>query len=83
MNPKSRMLVGDNIVFVFRVQRLVLWCDGDFFCGQLDACEVFEEVGVVGGVEVDVGEGGVAGLGGVGLAEVVTRMGGGSYHDYC
>ena len=59
------MLVGHYVILVVRVDRLVARWDVDFFFGELDAREVFEEVGVVGGVEVDVGEGGIAGLLGV------------------
>lgn len=56
------MLVWHNIVFVVGIERLMLWRDIDLLCGHLDACKVLEQVGVVGGMEVEVGEGGVARL---------------------
>lgn len=62
LDPEGRVLVRHDVVFVVRVDGLVLRRDRDFLGGEFDAVEVFEEVGVVGGVEVDVGEGGVAGL---------------------
>lgn len=56
------MLVGHDVVFVVGVDRLVLGRDIDFFGWKLQTGEVFEEVGVVRLVEVEEGEGGVAGL---------------------
>jgi hypothetical protein len=55
-------LVGYNVIFVFRVDRLVLrWqVDGVWVEGQ--AGEFFEEVGVGAVVEVEVCAGGVARL---------------------
>lgn len=62
LNAKSCVLVRDYIVLVVGVDGLVLTRDGDFFGGQFDAGEVVEHVGVVGCVEVQMGEVGVAGL---------------------
>jgi len=41
------VLVGHNIVFVFRIQRLVLWRDMDVFLWQMGASKVLEEICVV------------------------------------
>lgn len=53
------MFVRHDVVFVFGIQWFVGGIDGDlkglFFEGV--AREVFEVIGVVGGVEVDVGVG--------------------------
>lgn len=46
------MLVRHEIFFVVRIERLMLRCYKDFFGGELDAREVFEEVGVVRRVHV-------------------------------
>lgn len=46
------MLVRHEIFLVVRIERLMLWRDKDFFGGELDAREVFEEVGVVRRVHV-------------------------------
>lgn len=52
LNPKRSMLVRHEIFFVVRIERLMLRCYEDFFGGELDAREVFEEVGVVRRVPV-------------------------------
>jgi len=57
------MLVRHDIVFVVWVDGLVLGRHHDVFDWELKAAEVFEEVGVVGLVQVEGCEGGVAGLG--------------------
>lgn len=58
--PKGRVLVRHDVVFVFRVRRLVLGGHVDGFVGEVrGAVEFFEEVGVTGLGEVDVGVGGV------------------------
>ena len=62
LNPKCRMLVGHNIILVIRVYRLVLWRNVDFLCRELEAREVFEQVGMVRLVEMEKGERGVARL---------------------
>jgi hypothetical protein len=36
------MLIGNDVIFVIRVYRLVLWWDIDFLGGKLEAREVFE-----------------------------------------
>ena len=57
------MLVRHYIIFIFRIRRLVLRRDVDEFFGEVGGpVEFFEEVGVAGGGEVDVGVGGVFGL---------------------
>lgn len=54
------MLLGDDVVLVVGVEGLMAGRDVDIFGGEAGgAGEVFEEVGVVGGVEVDVGVGGI------------------------
>jgi len=53
------MLVGNYIIFIFWIDRLVVRRHIDFVVGELVFAEVFEEVGVAGAVEVDVGVGGV------------------------
>jgi len=60
LNSKCRMLIGHNIILVIGVYRLVLWWNVDFFGWQLEAREVFEQVGMVRLVEMEEGEGGVA-----------------------
>ena len=44
------MLVGDYVVFIFRIDGLVLWRDIDFFERQFYPCEVFKQVRMVRGV---------------------------------
>lgn len=56
------MLVWHYIVLVFGVDGLIVGWDVDFVVWELVFAEVFEEVGVAGTVEVDVGVGGVFGL---------------------
>lgn len=46
------MLVGDNIVFIFWVQRLVLSRHKDLVIWQLVLAEILEEVGIPRAVEV-------------------------------
>lgn len=62
LDAEGGVLVGDDVVLVFWVDRLVLRRHVDFFRQQRRPCEVFEEVGVARVREVDVGAGGVAGL---------------------
>jgi hypothetical protein len=50
------MLVGNDVVFVVGVYRLVLWWDIYLFGGKLETREVFEQVGVMRLVEMEVGE---------------------------
>lgn len=57
------MLVWHNIVFVFWVQRLVLRRDVDLVVWEFIAAEIFEEIGVSRGEEVNVGVVAVLGLG--------------------
>ncbi len=56
------MLIGDYIVLVLGIEGLVVGRDVDLVVGELVAAEVFEEVGVEGAGEVDVGVGGIFGL---------------------
>lgn len=57
------MLIRHHIIFIFRIRRLVLRRDVDEFFREVGgAVEFFEEVGVPGGGEVDVGVGGIFGL---------------------
>lgn len=56
------MLVGDNIVFIFRVQRLVLGGHKDLVIWKLVLAEVLEEVGIPGTVEMYIRVVGVLGL---------------------
>lgn len=49
------MLVRHYIVLIVRIERLMLGRDVDFFGGELDGGEGFQKVGVVGGVEMEVG----------------------------
>lgn len=67
------MLFRHDVVFVVGIQGLVLWRDVDFFGGEMGAGEVFEEVGVVAAVQVDVGVVGVFCLLGEVLLEDVGR----------
>jgi hypothetical protein len=62
LDSKRGMLVGHDIILVFRVQRLVLRRNEDFLWLKVRAGELFEEVGDARGVEVEVGGVGVAGL---------------------
>lgn len=62
LDPKRRVLVGDNVVLVFRVHGLVLRGQENFVGEERRARKVFEEVGMPGGVEMQVRAGGVAGL---------------------
>lgn len=55
------MLVRHYVVFVFGIERLVLRRHVDLVVGQFVLAEVFEEIGVAGAREVDVGVGGVFG----------------------
>ena len=65
------MLVRHHVVFVLGVRRLVLRRHVDCFVRQVrGAAEFFEEVGVAGGGEVDVGVGGIFGLWGGGVSWV-------------
>ena len=70
------MLIRHYIIFVFRVRRLVLRRDVDEFFGEVGgAVEFFEEVGVAGGGEVNVGVGRIFGLfGGDGVSGCAGRM---------
>lgn len=52
LNAKGSVLIWDYIVLIVGIEWLMLRRDIDLLCGQFDACEVFEQVGVVGGVEV-------------------------------
>lgn len=66
LNPERRVLVRHYVVLFVRVERLILRRDDDVFGGEFGGRrggKGFEEVGVMGGVQVDVIEGGVAGLG--------------------
>jgi hypothetical protein len=54
-------LVGHDVVFVFGVDGHVVGCEEDGVRGEGEAGEFFEEVGVGGVVEVEVGARGVAG----------------------
>ncbi len=70
------MLVRHYIIFIFRIRRLVLRRDVDEFLGEVGRpVEFFEEVGMAGGREVDVGVGGIFRLfwGGDVLAGVQQR----------
>jgi hypothetical protein len=42
LNAERSMLIRNDIIFVIRVYRLVLWWDIDFLGGKLEAREVFE-----------------------------------------
>jgi hypothetical protein len=59
------MLIGHYIVLIFRIDGLVVRRNVDLIIGELVFAKVFEEVGVPGSVEVNVGIGGVFGLEGV------------------
>jgi hypothetical protein len=50
------MLIGYNVVLIVRIYRLVLWWDIGLFGGQLETREVFEQVGVMRLVEMEIGE---------------------------
>jgi hypothetical protein len=56
------VLVGDNIVFIFRVQRLVLGGHEDLIIRKLVLAEIFEEIGIPRTVEVYIRVVGVFGL---------------------
>lgn len=51
------MLVGDHVVLVLRVNRLMLGWDVNLVRGEFVLAEIFEEIGVAGAVEVNVREG--------------------------
>jgi hypothetical protein len=71
-------LIGHNVVLVFGIERLVLRRDVYFFVWELGsgrASKLFDEVGVVRGVEVEIGGCGVACLGWV-LGGSCVQMGG-------
>ena len=75
------MLIRHYIIFIFRIRRLVLRRDVDEFFGEVGGTvEFFEEVGVAGRGEVDVGVGGIFGLFG---GECVSGCGrrGGEWED--
>lgn len=50
------MLVGYNIVFVIRIDRLVLWWYVDLLDREFQAGKVLEKVGVMRVMEVEVCE---------------------------
>ena len=56
LDAKRSMLVRYHIVFIFRVDRLMLGRDVYFVVGEAIAAEVLEEVGVAGAVHVHLGE---------------------------
>ena len=56
------MLIWYHIVFVVRVDWLILQRHNDLFGWELDSREVFEEVGVVRGVSVQICVGRIARL---------------------
>jgi len=64
LDPEGCVLVGHDVVFVFRVERLKVLRDEDVFVGELVAGfgKVLEKVGVVGGMEMEVGCVGIARL---------------------
>ena len=62
LDTESRMLVWYYVVLVIWVEWLMLWRDVDLFLRELGGGKRFEEVDVVRSMEVDVGEGGIAGL---------------------
>lgn len=62
LDAKRCVLIRNDIVLVVGVERLVLRRNVDFLGRELDARKVLEQVGVVGGVEMQVGEGRVARL---------------------
>jgi hypothetical protein len=61
LDAKGGVLVRDHVVLVLGVDGAVLWWHPDVVVGQaaVRAAEVLEEVGVSGGVEVDLGVAGV------------------------
>ena len=54
LNAKSSMLVWYNVIFIFWVQRLMLWGHIDFFWFQMCSSEVLEQIGVMCFVEMDI-----------------------------
>ena len=56
------MLVRDDVIFVFGIDRLMLRRHIDIFRSDASATEVFEEVGNTGLIEVDIGMRGIARL---------------------
>lgn len=59
MYTESGMLVGYDVILVFRIDGLEMWWDVDLVGGQLVLAEVFEEIRVAGSVHVHVGVRGV------------------------
>lgn len=60
MNSESGVLIGDDIVLVLGIDRLEVRRDVNVVVGEFGVlAEVFEEVGVEGVVEMDVGVVGV------------------------
>lgn len=62
LNAKGRVLVWHDIIFIVGIEWLMLRRDINFLGGQFDACKVLEQMGVVGGVEMEMGKGGIARL---------------------
>ncbi|KXT05442.1 hypothetical protein AC578_11100 [Pseudocercospora eumusae] len=56
LNAKGSMLVWHDMVLVIGIDGLVLRCDLNLFCRQLDSGKVFEQIGVVGVVQVQKGQ---------------------------
>lgn len=54
------MLVWNDIIFIVWIQWLMLGRDGDLLGWQPDACEVFEKIGMVSSVQMQMGEAGIA-----------------------
>jgi len=62
LNPERGMLIRHYIVLIVRIDGLVLRRDIDFFGRQFDTSEVLEQISVVGRVQMDVSEAGIARL---------------------
>lgn len=56
LDAKGGVLVRHDIVFIIWIQRLVLSRHVNVFGRELDARKVFEQVCVVGGMQVQLGE---------------------------
>jgi hypothetical protein len=51
---EGTVLIRDHVVFIFRVERLVVWWHVHVVVGQLIPAEVFEEICDAAGGQVDV-----------------------------
>jgi hypothetical protein len=56
LDAECSVLVGHNVIFIVRVDWLMLWWDIDLFSRKFEPREVFEKVGVMRLVEMEIGK---------------------------